>query len=264
MTTRNTLQKEIIRSTLCALKTHPTAPMLYEEIHRTHPSISRSTVYRVLGQMVEEGTVLRLGIAGSENRYDGTTADHCHIRCRVCGRVDDLPAAIYAFYEAIFIVRSEQGTVYLDYSRFAPSKAGATMGRIKTVAIGFDHYWGLGRSMGVSAIADVDVVAKEVHRLLNLTELTDADLSLTPDTVVYCNEPSAYRDNFELYRIAERDLKFDTGKTITMPEKGYLSVVPSIHDTKGCGAAMGAGSAIFGLCACALAIGLGKVKGGKR
>lgn len=92
MTTRNTLQKEIIRSTLCALKTHPTAPMLYEEIHRTHPSISRSTVYRVLGQMVEEGTVLRLGIAGSENRYDGTTADHCHIRCRVCGRVDDLPA----------------------------------------------------------------------------------------------------------------------------------------------------------------------------
>jgi len=178
--------------------------------------------------------------------------------------VDDLPAAIYAFYEAIFIVRSEQGTVYLDYSRFAPSKAGATMGRIKTVAIGFDHYWGLGRSMGVSAIADVDVVAKEVHRLLNLTELTDADLSLTPDTVVYCNEPSAYRDNFELYRIAERDLKFDTGKTITMPEKGYLSVVPSIHDTKGCGAAMGAGSAIFGLCACALAIGLGKVKGGKR
>ena len=92
MTTRNTLQKEIIRSTLCSLKTHPTAPMLYELIHRTHPSISRSTVYRVLGQMVEEGTVLRLGIAGSENRYDGTTADHSHIRCRVCGRVDDLPA----------------------------------------------------------------------------------------------------------------------------------------------------------------------------
>lgn len=92
MTTRNTLQKEIIRSTLCAMKTHPTAPMLYEEIHRTHPSISRSTVYRVLGQMAEEGAVLRLGIAGSDNRYDGTTANHSHIRCRKCGRVDDLPA----------------------------------------------------------------------------------------------------------------------------------------------------------------------------
>ena len=92
MSTRNTLQKEIIRSTLCTLKSHPTASMLYELIHSKHPSISRSTVYRVLGQMAEEGTILRLGVAGSENRYDGTTEQHSHIRCRACGRVDDLPA----------------------------------------------------------------------------------------------------------------------------------------------------------------------------
>lgn len=92
MNARNTLQKEIIRSTLCSLKSHPTAPMLYELIHSTHPSISRSTVYRVLGQMAEEGMILRLGVAGSENRYDGMTEPHSHIRCRICGRVDDLPA----------------------------------------------------------------------------------------------------------------------------------------------------------------------------
>lgn len=91
MTKRNTLQKEIILSTLCSLNMHPTAPMLYEMIHRTHPTISRSTVYRVLGQMAEEGTVLRLGIAGTEDRYDGDTSPHSHIRCRMCGRVDDLP-----------------------------------------------------------------------------------------------------------------------------------------------------------------------------
>ena len=92
MSTRNTLQKEIILSALCSLKTHPTAPMLYEVIHREHPTISRSTVYRVLGQMVDEGTALRLGIAGTEDRYDGDTSPHSHIRCRDCGRVDDLPA----------------------------------------------------------------------------------------------------------------------------------------------------------------------------
>ena len=92
MNTRNTLQKEIILATLCSLNSHPTAPMLYEMIHRTHPTISRSTVYRVLGQMAEEGTVLRLGLAGSDDRYDGDTSPHSHIRCRMCGRVDDLPA----------------------------------------------------------------------------------------------------------------------------------------------------------------------------
>jgi len=91
MAKRNTLQKEIIVSALCSLKTHPTAPMLYEIIHREHPTISRSTVYRVLGQMVDEGTALRLGLAGTEDRYDGDTSPHSHIRCHVCGRVDDLP-----------------------------------------------------------------------------------------------------------------------------------------------------------------------------
>ena len=92
MVKRNTLQKEIILSALCSLKTHPTAPMLYEIIHREHPTISRSTVYRVLGQMVDEGSALRLGLAGTEDRYDSNTSPHSHIRCRVCGRVDDLPA----------------------------------------------------------------------------------------------------------------------------------------------------------------------------
>ena len=92
MATRNTLQKEIILSALCSLTTHPTAPMLYEIIHQKHPTISRSTVYRVLGQMVDEGTALRLGIAGTEDRFDGDTSPHSHIRCRMCGRVDDLPA----------------------------------------------------------------------------------------------------------------------------------------------------------------------------
>ena len=92
MATRNTLQKEIVLSTLRALHSHPTASMLYEEIHRTHPTISRSTVYRLLGQMAEDGTILRLGLAGTDDRYDGDTSEHSHIRCRICGRVDDLPA----------------------------------------------------------------------------------------------------------------------------------------------------------------------------
>ena len=58
---RNTLQKEIIHRTLCRMANHPTAAMVYEAVHRDHPTISRSTVYRVLGQMAEEGSVLRLG-----------------------------------------------------------------------------------------------------------------------------------------------------------------------------------------------------------
>ena len=43
---RNTLQKEIIHQTLCEMRCHPTAAMVYDRIHQRHPTISRSTVFR--------------------------------------------------------------------------------------------------------------------------------------------------------------------------------------------------------------------------
>ena len=58
MEERNTLQKEIILRTLCKMREHPTAAMVYEAVHQNHPTISRSTVYRVLAKMAGEGKIL--------------------------------------------------------------------------------------------------------------------------------------------------------------------------------------------------------------
>ena len=82
---RNTLQKGIILSTLCGMDSHPTAGELYEAIHAAYPTISRSTVYRVLGQMAADGQVLRVCLTGSDDRFDGNTCPHNHIRCPRCG-----------------------------------------------------------------------------------------------------------------------------------------------------------------------------------
>ena len=92
MTDRNTVQKEIIHQALCEMRNHPTAAMVYDRVHLSHPTISRSTVYRVLSRMAEEGKILRLDLAGGDSRYDGETLPHSHVRCRVCGAVADLPA----------------------------------------------------------------------------------------------------------------------------------------------------------------------------
>lgn len=89
---RNTQQKEIIRHTLCRMCGHPTAAALFEEVRRSHPTISRSTVYRVLDRLTEEGEVLRLHLAGEDLRYDGNTSPHSHVRCTRCGAVADIPA----------------------------------------------------------------------------------------------------------------------------------------------------------------------------
>ena len=91
MADRNTLQKEIIYHTLCEMGCHPTAALVYDRVHRDHPTISRSTVYRVLARMAEEGKILRLDLAGDDSRYDGEIEAHSHVRCRVCGAMADLP-----------------------------------------------------------------------------------------------------------------------------------------------------------------------------
>ena len=88
---RNTLQKELIYRALCAMDNPPTAAMVYNQVHRDHPAVSRSTVYRVLARMAEEGKILRLELGGSDSRYDGTIRPHGHVRCRICGAVADLP-----------------------------------------------------------------------------------------------------------------------------------------------------------------------------
>lgn len=91
---RNTAQKEIIYQTLCSTHDHPTTATVYQRVHEKHPTISRSTVYRVLGQMAEEGRILRIPMTDSADRYDGQTFSHSHAHCRVCGAMMDLPPVL--------------------------------------------------------------------------------------------------------------------------------------------------------------------------
>ena len=62
----------------------------YQELQNTHPHIGRATVFRVLSDMASDGRLLRVTVAGSDDRYDITVAPHCHIHCRSCGKVDDI------------------------------------------------------------------------------------------------------------------------------------------------------------------------------
>ena len=89
MQERQTKQKTIIYDALCALD-HPTATEVYMEIHRAYPSVSRATVFRVLGGFAASGRALELRTSGNEVRYDFNVVPHYHARCECCGRVADV------------------------------------------------------------------------------------------------------------------------------------------------------------------------------
>ena len=91
VTRRHTRQRQVILEELRKLDSHPTAAELHELVRRRLPRVSLSTVYRNLELLVDQGQAKRLDAASGQNRYDGETDQHCHVRCVRCGRVDDMP-----------------------------------------------------------------------------------------------------------------------------------------------------------------------------
>ncbi|MBQ9714075.1 MAG: transcriptional repressor [Clostridia bacterium] len=91
MQERQTKQKQIIYDALKTLD-HPTATEVYGYLHESYPSVSRATVFRVLGGFAAGGKALELRAAGDETRYDYNVMPHYHARCLQCGKVADVEA----------------------------------------------------------------------------------------------------------------------------------------------------------------------------
>jgi len=90
---RSTRQRTVVLEAVEELAgCHPTADAVFERVRRDLPGISLSTVYRNLGILCEQGSILPVRAAGTEVHYDARTRPHGHARCRACGRVFDLPA----------------------------------------------------------------------------------------------------------------------------------------------------------------------------
>lgn len=87
---RITRQRQLILEELRKVVTHPTADEIYRMVRERMPRVSLGTVYRNLDTLSDRGVILKLELAGTQRRYDATTANHYHVRCRACGRVEDL------------------------------------------------------------------------------------------------------------------------------------------------------------------------------
>ncbi len=94
MDRRATRQREAVLEILRNTRSHPTADIIYEEVKKAIPDISKGTVYRNLQVLTEEGDVAVLNMDGSQNRYEAVREAHYHFRCEKCGRVLDLDVPV--------------------------------------------------------------------------------------------------------------------------------------------------------------------------
>ncbi|MBQ2825521.1 MAG: transcriptional repressor [Clostridia bacterium] len=83
-------KRELIYSTLCSTKSHPSAKWVYEQLKEDYPDLSLGTVYRNIALFKEKGMVIPVANVLGEERLDGDTSPHAHLVCKCCGRIDDI------------------------------------------------------------------------------------------------------------------------------------------------------------------------------
>ena len=87
---RLTRQRKTILEELRKVTSHPTADEIYQMVKKHLPKISLGTVYRNLEFLSRSGEIQKIEMDKNCCRYDGNPKKHYHIKCIICGRVDDL------------------------------------------------------------------------------------------------------------------------------------------------------------------------------
>ncbi len=88
-----TKKRKLILDELRSVKSHPTADEVFSMVRKHMPRISLGTVYRNLELLASHGLVLKLESGSGPKRFDGHVGNHYHVRCSICGKVQDLTEA---------------------------------------------------------------------------------------------------------------------------------------------------------------------------
>jgi Fur family ferric uptake transcriptional regulator len=91
---RKTKQRTVILEELRRCRNHPAADEVYLRVKQRLPRISLGTVYRNLELLASQGNIRRLETGSGHKRFDPIPDEHCHFRCQVCGKIEDIPFAV--------------------------------------------------------------------------------------------------------------------------------------------------------------------------
>lgn len=90
MERRNTIQKEMILNAVRSLQNHATADEIFELIREESSIIGKSTLYRNLNIMVQDGLINKIEIPDGPDRFDSRLNEHYHAKCVKCNRLFDV------------------------------------------------------------------------------------------------------------------------------------------------------------------------------
>ena len=93
---------------------HPSAELIYRELIKTIPTLSKTTIYNSLKTFVKEGIVKVVTLDGNEMHYDSVLEEHGHFICRKCGKLFNISIDLsQSFSELGSGFEVEERSIYL-------------------------------------------------------------------------------------------------------------------------------------------------------
>ena len=86
-----TAQRLVIWQTLQHEDSHPTAEDLYQRLKPALPTLSMTTLYNILNELVEWGDLRRFDAGDGHVHFDPDTEEHAELICMRCHSVVDVP-----------------------------------------------------------------------------------------------------------------------------------------------------------------------------
>lgn len=71
-------------------RTHPTVDEMYEALHPSIPTLSRTTIYNTMKLFVDHGIALSIAIDEKMLKFDGDVSLHAHFLCLECNKLYDI------------------------------------------------------------------------------------------------------------------------------------------------------------------------------
>lgn len=88
-----TAQRLLVWQALYDDRTHPTADELFAQLRPQAPTLSLTTIYNILNELVDWGEVRRFDTGDGHIHFDPNTTSHTELICMRCHSVLDAPAA---------------------------------------------------------------------------------------------------------------------------------------------------------------------------
>jgi len=86
-------QRLAVYEALSGRRDHPTAEVLFLELRKTMPTMSKTTVLNTMRLFQSVGLTRDVRCEEGELRFDGSPEFHAHFKCRECGALIDIPVA---------------------------------------------------------------------------------------------------------------------------------------------------------------------------